>query len=728
MANEKVSSQQEFIKRFMYSLDNTTASGKEAINEAINYASGGYFSNLTSAINQMVADCKKYSGTSFLLNKCGINLSNTDTGAITGYDAGGSTIKTKESIVPESGSLDTSFKDSSFTTEGGLTFNITQSNLTSNQLHIWQALKTWWAEECLTLLKESYGYSFNDYDATVREISVEFTNVSNGGYLAYVRHPQDSDGKSTSLSLTINEAYFKSFANSDVNGKSSSNQGYLDRTLAHELTHAIMAAKVDNYSDLPLFITEGLADLTQGIDDLRGSALKTLSSNYTKLKEVLTSDSKINTSYVYAAGYMFLRYIAKQTVEYYYPGSTTTTDTSGEVTIKGSVLTMSKDYSSDKLDLSKYSSVKTVKATALKKEITIVGNTNANSIISGSGNDILSGGNGNDTLSGGSGNDSLSGDNGNDKLIGGNGNDTLIGGSGNDSLSGGSGNDSLSGGSGNDTLIGGNGNDIFIYTGGNDIITDYTTSDKISLGSAVSKATLSGSNVIFTTTAGSLTVKNGKGKKLNLIDSSGKQYTQMFDGKTLTLTNTDSSPVTVNSKVKVIDASSRTKAIKITGNSLANTISGGSSSDMLYGGSGNDSILGNAGTDKLYGGAGNDILYGGAGNDSICGDAGNDKLYGGAGNDTLWGGAGSDTLYGDDGNDTFIYKSGNGKDTIYDFENDDLLQITGVFSASYNSKKEEIYFNVGSTKNAITLKDFTATSFNINSTTYKISGSKLVKS
>ena len=160
----------------------------------------------------------------------------------------------------------------------------------------------------------------------------------------------------------------------------------------------------------------------------------------------------------------------------------------------------------------------------------------------------------------------------------------------------------------------------------------------------------------------------------------------------------------------VVDASKRTKSVQITGNALANSISGGSKNDSIYGGAGNDSILGNAGNDKLFGDAGNDILKGGKGNDS------------------LWGGKGNDSLWGDAGSDTFIYESGDGKDVIFGFENNDLLQITGTFSGTYNKSKKEVYFKVGSTASAITLKDFSSTStFNINCTNYTISGSKLVK-
>lgn len=177
----------------------------------------------------------------------------------------------------------------------------------------------------------------------------------------------------------------------------------------------------------------------------------------------------------------------------------------------------------------------------------------------------------------------------------------------------------------------------------------------------------------------------------------------------LTLNNSTKSPVTIGSAVKVVDVSNRTTSVKITGNSLANTIKGGSKNDSLYGGSGNDSILGNAGNDKLYGQDGNDILRGGSGNDT---------LSGGKGNDSLWGNSGFDT---------FLYSNGNGKDVIYGFENDDLLQITGTFSASYNKSKKEVTFKVGSTASAITLCDFIATTFNVNGDTYGISGKNFIK-
>lgn len=276
---------------------------------------------------------------------------------------------------------------------------------------------------------------------------------------------------------------------------------------------------------------------------------------------------------------------------------------------------------------------------------------------------------------------------------------------------GGSGRNWLDGSKGNDTLTGGKGNDVFIYSknGGNDVITDYTTGDKIKIsGGKISKAKVSGSDVVLTVGSGSLTVKNAKGKSLSLIDSSGKSFSSIVGGKsttdteskTLKLTNSSKAAVTLESGVKIADASKRTKKIEITGNSSANTIIGGSKADTIYGGKGNDSLVGNAG---------------------------NDKLYGGDGNDTLIGGKGNDTLWGSDDDNVFIYAKGDGKDVIYGFEDDDMLKITGTFSASYNRSKGEISFKVGSTSNAITLKDFDTSTFNVNGDIYRIKGTKLVK-
>jgi len=46
-------------------------------------------------------------------------------------------------------------------------------------------------------------------------------------------------------------------------------QEYFDRTLTHEMVHALMDANIVSVGELPASIKEGLAELIHGIDDVR---------------------------------------------------------------------------------------------------------------------------------------------------------------------------------------------------------------------------------------------------------------------------------------------------------------------------------------------------------------------------------------------------------------------------------------------------------------------------
>ncbi len=97
------------------------------------------------------------------------------------------------------------------------------------------------------------------------------------------------------------------------------------------------------------------------------------------------------------------------------------------------------------------------------------------------------------------------------------------------------------------------------------------------------------------------------------------------------------------------------------------------------------------------------------------------------GNNTIRGTKGNDSLWGTEDVDMFIYKSGDGKDVIFGFENNDLLKITGAFSTpTYNASAKSVAFKVGT--GSVTLKDFGSTTlFHVNNDTYQLSGTKLVK-
>lgn len=119
---------------------------------------------------------------------------------------------------------------------------------------------------------------------------------------------------------------------------------------------------------------------------------------------------------------------------------------------------------------------------------------------------------------------------------------------------------------------------------------------------------------------------------------------------------------------------------------------GGDGNDKVFGGDGDDSIWGDDGKDKIDGGKGDDIIDGGAGNDSIKGGKGRDLIDAGSGKDTVAGGAGADT---------FLFRLGEGKLTVKDFElGTDFMTITGfgisapdeaVVLSTYGSKQGKDY-------------------------------------
>jgi Ca2+-binding RTX toxin-like protein len=227
------------------------------------------------------------------------------------------------------------------------------------------------------------------------------------------------------------------------------------------------------------------------------------------------------------------------------------------------------------------------------------GNTDANIITGGIGNDTLSGGTGSDTMIGGAGNDVYIVDVSTDVVtenpnggidevrtalttytVGnnienltftgtvaftgtGNGlNNLITGSSGADTLNGGAGDDTLSGGTGADRLVGSTGNDVYIVDSASDVVVESA------------------------------------GEGIDEVRTSLTSFTLGTELENLTFTGTASTG---------------------TGNTLDNFMTGGSGNDTLSGGGGNDFLRGLAGNDSLSGGAGNDsfVFNLGFGKDTI---------------------------------------------------------------------------------------------------------------
>ncbi|MBP5199139.1 MAG: hypothetical protein J6Z82_00610 [Schwartzia sp.] len=140
-------------------------------------------------------------------------------------------------------------------------------------------------------------------------MDVELKDEGANGTLAYV------SSSSSYLKLTVNMYYYGNLDLHDMNGKDTGNgagQVYLDRTIAHEMTHALMAANISHFGDLAaghMDISEGTAELVHGIDDVRTGRIRELSNpaNKDRLSAALNGNAGNDT---YAAGYMILRYMA----------------------------------------------------------------------------------------------------------------------------------------------------------------------------------------------------------------------------------------------------------------------------------------------------------------------------------------------------------------------------------------------------------------------------------
>ena len=327
--------QQSVIKNFMKSLDDSTIiveSPTEALNAAVSYASNGFFVSWESLINRFTDEIKNFGATtyaqskSFLNTYCGINLNNTDTGAITGADAGGAVVKDPEGVVPEAGTIEDLqhlSADTTTMTIDGLTFSWNPTDV-ANEQAVLDRLYTWWAKGGLDLVEESYGLSFNEEGTMVNDINVEFEYNENSSALASVNYRYyisgSSIGQTTALTLTVNMSKFSDLDLTDVSGYAGPTSGYLDRTLAHEFTHAAMAANITGFGYLPNSFVEGSAELVHGIDDFRSGDIQiyALAANSNALKEGL-ADMRPNYKYSsnYAGGYMMLRYFAKQSAEHF---------------------------------------------------------------------------------------------------------------------------------------------------------------------------------------------------------------------------------------------------------------------------------------------------------------------------------------------------------------------------------------------------------------------------
>lgn len=546
----------------------------------------------------------------FLVEKCGIILRNVDTGAISGSDAGGSTVKGKYDILPSEGKAKYP-SGTSFTVDGLTIYGIPpKSSLTADQQYVVKGLYSWWIPAALKLIKESYGFSFDEADTTSSRLKLEFIDDENNGFLAAVGFGSDDAKTFASYTLTVNMAFFQDMDPNDHHGTVFLNS--LDRTLVHELVHGTMASNILYFGYLPGFLIEGgSAELIHGIDDKRVFDIIAYAQNPDILDKVLVNKS-VTTDIpgeAYAGGYMFMRYFAKQAG----------TDTTFDYDTYRKTVTVKDNYAINYHD-----------------KVTMKGSSSRDTIVNSGENVLINAGAGDDdvynyynkvTILGGNGSDNLYNDGASVSIYGGKGNDkltnfdaakvTLNGSAGKDTLANNGGNSVvLIGGSGNDNLS----NDIYTSTG-----KGFEKSKKLSTGEDPSNG------AVITSSDGKLySVKFTDGKNVSISGGSGKD----------TITNNGGTNATIYG-----DA----------GNDKITNYGYGAE---IYGGNGNDNIT-------------NGVFTMSSSNDTLFASGYNSQIYGGAGKDKITNEADSVIIYGEDDSDTItnsgdkvLINSGTGDDYI----------------------------------------------------------------
>ena len=174
--------------------------------------------------------------------------------------------------------------------------NGTLAAIDSPDTAILKGLNSQWIKNSLEMIRDAYGLSFEMNATSVHNMNVTLTDTpAMSNALAYVAVTTGSNGYASNLELVVNMSYYDDINLQDPNGSIGTNfSNMLDRTIAHEMTHAVMASNIKDFNSLPSYVIEGSAELIHGIDDERTALIASGSDDD------------------YAGGFVFLRYVESQ--------------------------------------------------------------------------------------------------------------------------------------------------------------------------------------------------------------------------------------------------------------------------------------------------------------------------------------------------------------------------------------------------------------------------------
>ena len=244
----------------------------------------------------------------------------------------------------------------------------------------------------------------------------------------------------------------------------------------------------------------------------------------------------------------------------------------------------------------------------------------------------------------------LTGTSGNDTLTGGSGDDTISGLAGNDSLNGGAGNDTLNGGGGADTLDGGDGNDTLNGGAGNDTATYWDAASGVTVSLQLSGAQNTGGAGTDTLSG----IENLTGSAFNDTLTAGATGStlQGLAGNDVLVSGSGNDTLDggIGNDIAAFSGAYASYTVSPT------SVSGPQGTDTLASievlrfsdrqmvvGSGGATMFARAGGDLLFGGPGDDVVSSASGANIQAG-AGDDQIFSVWTNDVLDGGPGTDTL------------------------------------------------------------------------------------
>lgn len=344
----------------------------------------------------------------------------------------------------------------------------------------------------------------------------------------------------------------------------------------------------------------------------------------------------------------------------------------------------------------------------------VIGDARDNTFVAGAGIDRLRGGEGADRLEGGGGNDIYdldriedrvieTADGGTDIVTGtgtfdldleryanvenanlyGTGNAAIFGSAGANLLYGNAGDNLIDGRGGADIMTGRDGDDTYVVDDTGDLVREFTAAGgtdtvmtgvlHLRLGSHIENLTLTGSTAL-----------NGYGNDLDntITGNDARNYLDGRHGDDTIYGGGGSDHITGGFGADYLDGGDGFDYARydhsgdlVIDLAISEISEGWAAGDVLVSIEG---IIAGAGADRLTGNGINNVLYGMDGNDVLEGRAGNDTLRGGAGDDEIIGGAGRDQLEGGQGSDRFVFADGWGIDAITDFDELDVIELTGV--------------------------------------------------